>query len=74
MEKLGIGVQEFLQGVQVFLGGDVHIFMNGGLAQAERLLPGKIMLAPNVWTLVGRRYPLTQTLLALISRKATPAE
>jgi len=42
MEQLGIGVQEFLQGVQVLLGGDVHVLMNCGLVQAERPLPSKM--------------------------------
>ena len=41
MEQLGVGVQEFLEGLQVLLGGGVHVLVNGGLVQAKRPLPGK---------------------------------
>ena len=39
MEQLGVGVQQFLQSIQVLLSGDVHVFVNGGLVEAERPLP-----------------------------------
>ena len=41
MEKLGVGIQEFLQSVQVLLGSDVRVLVNGGLVQAESPLPSK---------------------------------
>ena len=41
MEQLGVGVQEVLQSVQVLLGGDVYVLMNGGLVWAKRPLPSE---------------------------------